>query len=236
MRARFPSSFALDQSSKREDRLVVFEQLQRCLWCVFDGHRGHQVAAHAAQVVPKLWREAMDLREVLLRCNEMARAERLPGGSTALLVATCEDRIWCCSCGDSRAVALLRNGHVQRLSAEHTCAVPAEVSRVRRSAPLCCGRLGGLLPMTRGLGNFDLEAKGFACLPETESVAIHEVQLVILASDGLWDVLSDQETCALVAQGLTAQELVKEARRRGSADDIAVIAPRSRFRGSGCRI
>ena len=155
---------------------MVYEQHERCLWCVFDGHRGSQVAAHAAQTLPTLFEQATELREALLTCNALARSERLPGGSTAVLVATCEGRLWCCSCGDSRAVALLRSGEVVEMSREHSCRVPAEAARVRCHAPLACGRVGGVLPMTRGLGNFDLEREGFACLPETTSLAIQEVR------------------------------------------------------------
>ena len=52
------------------------------------------------------------------------------------------------------------------------------------------------------------------------------MSFLVIASDGLWDVLPDADCCALVSQGLTAEGLAREARRRGSADDIAVIAPR----------
>lgn len=93
------------------------------------------------------------------------------------------------------------------------------------------GRLGGCLPMTRGLGNFRLEADGFACLPDVSCLPICDVEFVVLASDGLWDVLSDEACCALVREwggvvggiGRAAELLAQEARARGSADDIAVV-------------
>mmetsp|Transcript_91995 Transcript_91995/g.197117 ORF Transcript_91995/g.197117 Transcript_91995/m.197117 type:complete len:101 (-) Transcript_91995:41-343(-) len=85
--------------------------------------------------------------------------------------------------------------------------------------------------MTRGLGNFSLEADGFACLPDVASLPRCEVDFVVVASDGLWDVMSDEDCCALVRgwgseawrNGTTADLLTQQARRLGSMDDIAVV-------------
>jgi len=60
-------------------------------------------------------------------------------------------------------------------------------------------------------------------------VALSEVEFVVVASDGLWDVLSDAECCGLVRSFTStnvAAELSSVARRRGSHDDIAVVVGR----------
>merc|ERR1712070_1355642 len=94
------------------------------------------------------------------------------------------------------------------------------------------GRLGGALPMTRGLGNFKLESAGFSCLPDVTAVPCSEVEFVVVASDGLWDVMDDEACCTIVRRALAnnlcpgsgmADYLAAEARRLGSHDDIAVI-------------
>lgn len=233
----YPSVFALNQSSKREDRLTIDVRGADALWAVFDGHRRSDVSGHAAKEFPQLvwahseWpaRPGEALSEALIECNEHAREEELVGGSTAVIVAACGSTIWCCSAGDSRAVAGLRNGGVHRMSVDHTCDRPEEIERVKATGGrISWGRLGGL-PMTRGLGNFHLEAEGFACLPQVGSVPRWEVDFVVVASDGLWDVVSDDECCALIRSWGTdgfnsaADALTARARSLGSNDDIAVI-------------
>jgi len=237
-RSCFPSCFVIDPSAKREDRLVIDTKGGEALWAVFDGHRYPEVAGHASRVLPQLvWDQPtwpstpeLALSNALQQCNELARQEKLCGGSTAVVVATCNGALWCACAGDSRAVVGLKRGGNQRLSTDHTCSLPEEVKRVKMcGGSIALGCLGGVLPMTRGLGNFDLEAEGFACLPQISSVALSEVEFVVVASDGLWDVLSDAECCGLVrsfSSNNVAAELASVARRRGSSDDIAVVVGR----------
>lgn len=247
MRCVCPIHYCLQQGSKGEDRLTVSVRPGGSgdfLAGVFDGHRSHDVAGHAARILPDLvwcslhWPSSPGdaLSSAMYDCHESARREELRGGSTAVVVASTGATIWCCSAGDSGAVAGLRSGGVQRLSAVHTAASSDEVARIRAGGGnLEWGRVGGMLPMTRGLGNFCFEADGFACLPQVSSVPRDDVDFVIVASDGLWDVMTDQECCDLVrdfgggdrANNRVAEHLAAQARSRweahSSIDDIAVI-------------
>lgn len=49
-------------------------------------------------------------------------------------------------------------------------------------------RLGGILLLTRSLGDFDLVQKGLIAEPFISYHLIINEGLLILASDGLWDV------------------------------------------------
>eukprot|EP00440_Ansanella_granifera_P038117 gb/GFBE01041355.1/.p1 GENE.gb/GFBE01041355.1/~~gb/GFBE01041355.1/.p1 ORF type:complete len:311 (+),score=27.00 gb/GFBE01041355.1/:1-933(+) len=239
VRCPYPISYTLNQASEKgQDRIAIDTRNGDAIWAVFDGHFTAQVSGHASQVFPGLvwnqptWPDRPDeaLRCALEQCNESARAEEKSGGSTAVIVAATRDALWCCCAGDSRAVAGLRNGGVQRMSVDHTCDVPEEVARIKaRGGRLSFGRLQGL-PMTRGLGNFHLEDQGFQCIPQVNGVALWEVAFVVVASDGLWDVFkSDKECIDLVREWGTAgmadcaEHLAAHARSLGSVDDIAVI-------------
>ena len=46
---------------------------------------------------------------------------------------------------------------------------------------------------------------------------------VVLASDGFWDKLTSKEITKLVDTGATCEELVDEAIRRGSSDNITIV-------------
>lgn len=232
-----PCSFDLSQK-KGEDRLTIdCRPGGHFLLGVFDGHRTHEVAGHAAQNMPdyvwnsRHWPSAPEeaLRTSLRQCHESARVEGLSGGSTAVVVATAGSTIWCCSAGDSRAVAGLRDGGVRRMSTDHTTKNQEELARIKAEGGRVEWNRLGDLPMTRGLGNFSLEADGFTCTPQVTSYPRREIDFIVVASDGLWDVVSDERACALVREAgialaeTLAENLVEEARRLSSEDDIAVI-------------
>lgn len=239
-RCPYPTAYALKQSMKGEDRLIMDVRLGSgdSLWAVFDGHRSHDVAGHAARIVPGLvwsspyWpsQPGEALRCAIGECHESARREELRGGCTAVVVACTGGVIWCCSAGDSRAVAGCRGGGARRLSVEHIARQPSEIERIQSmGGTVEWGCVGGTLPMTRGIGNFDLEADGFACLPDVLCARRQDVEFVVIASDGLWDVLGDEECVAMVRRfgpgSGAADLLIAEALARGSTDDIAVVVP-----------
>jgi serine/threonine protein phosphatase PrpC len=239
--SRYPTSFILMPApGKGEDRLVMDCCRGETLWAVFDGHRGQEVAGHASRTVPQLVWANMSMSTcpgpgeaistALRHCHEMARNENLRGGSTAVVVATMGEYVYCGSAGDSRVVASLHGGGIVRMSKHHSTSSAEEVARIQAAGGnLEWGRLGGFLPVTRGLGNFDLEADGFSSMPDVTSLPRRQVEFVIIASDGLWDVMSDEDCCRLVRQwGVTAsaERLAITAQQLGSNDDIAVIIAR----------
>jgi protein phosphatase 1L len=68
----------------------------------------------------------------------------------------------------------------------------------------------------------------YFCLQEKEIGP--EDEFLLLASDGLWDVVKDQDACQLVEKELDAEAaakfLTEEAFKRGSADNITCIVVR----------
>jgi len=80
--------------------------------------------------------------------------------------------------------------------------------------------------MTRGLGDFDLETEGFISVPDVRVFPRSEVDFVVIASDGLWDVMNDETCCNLIRQwgpSASAEGLAHMAQQLGSNDDIAII-------------
>mmetsp|Transcript_82922 Transcript_82922/g.130734 ORF Transcript_82922/g.130734 Transcript_82922/m.130734 type:complete len:295 (-) Transcript_82922:176-1060(-) len=233
--SRYPTNFCLlSAPGKGEDRLVVDCRAGETLWAVFDGHRSREVSGFASMTIPQLvwncdWRHRPDeaLIGAFRQCHELARAEGHSGGSTAVVVVTAGDALYCASAGDSRVVAGLHGGGVVRLSVHHSTSVPEEVARIQAAGGnLEMGRLGGFLPMTRGLGDFDLETEGFISVPDVRVFPRSEVDFVVIASDGLWDVMNDETCCNLIRQwgpSASAEGLAHMAQQLGSNDDIAII-------------
>merc|ERR1712232_729838 len=95
--------------------------------------------------------------------------------------------------GDSRSV-LLGNGGVRRVSTDHRPDDPAEARRVAEDGgKVIDGRVGGDLAISRSLGDHRLKAKGVSCVPDVCTCSVACGQVLIIASDGLWDVLSDSD-------------------------------------------
>jgi len=93
------------------------------------------------------------------------------------------------------------------------------------------GRLSGALALTRAFGDFDLQNEGLLCEPYVRTIEVTEPgTAVIMASDGLWDTLSDEEVGNILKENLNIkktteiiQELIALSIRKGSRDNITVM-------------
>lgn len=139
-------------------------------------------------------------------------------------------RIHVANVGDSRAIVCDSSRGESRLSVDHRPTDPSEARRVREEGGfVSMGRVGGELAVSRALGDLHLKTSGVSCRPDVRAHdATRDVALVI-ASDGLWDTLQDNDVSRIIAeQGRSrndqiAQKLVQEAQRRGSMDNIACL-------------
>uniref|UniRef100_A0A0G4IDK9 PPM-type phosphatase domain-containing protein n=1 Tax=Chromera velia CCMP2878 TaxID=1169474 RepID=A0A0G4IDK9_9ALVE len=139
--------------------------------------------------------------------------------------------------GDSRAVVVKSNGEALRLSYDHKAADPAERERVIRAGGVVMrNRVAGQLAIARALGDHALKSdsgdRGLSNVPTIarRDVGVNKDRCLIMASDGVWDVLSDQQAADVVtpllrtSEGpLIAQKLVAAALARGSRDNIVAL-------------
>jgi serine/threonine protein phosphatase PrpC len=114
---------------------------------------------------------------------------------------------------------------------------PLEVARIEKAGGfLFKGRVLGVLAVTRSLGDHMLKDYVIAHPTVNErTLELNELTnssntptFLIIACDGLWDVMRDQEAVNLVQQypgekTRVAQYLVEEALRRGSTDNVTAI-------------
>ncbi|KAF8908748.1 phosphatase 2C-like domain-containing protein, partial [Mucidula mucida] len=144
--------------------------------------------------------------------------------------------LYCANAGDARGV-LCRNGTATRLTQDHKASDKEEENRIRRAGGLVFrGRVFGTLAISRSLGDHlsyeGLHLKesviGTPYISRTE--LNDDDELCIIACDGLWDVLSDQEAVDLVRNINDAQKaselLVKNALEKGSTDNCTVLVVR----------
>lgn len=172
-------------------------------------------------------------------------------GSTAVVAVVCSSHIIVANCGDSRAV-LCRGKEAIPLSTDHKPNREDEYARIKASGGKVFEwnghRVFGVLAMSRSIGDRYLKP---SVIPEPEVMFVpraREDECLIMASDGLWDVMTNEEACEVVRKRLliwhkkngtqpianrglgvdpaaqsAAEYLTNLALQKGSEDNISVI-------------
>ncbi|KAL3511653.1 hypothetical protein ACH5RR_024370 [Cinchona calisaya] len=119
-------------------------------------------------------------------------------GSTAVVAVLCSSHIIVANCGDSRAV-LYRGKEAIALSIDHKPNREDEYARIEASGGKVIQwnghRVFGVLAMSRSIGDRYLKPW---IIPDPEVIFLpraRDDECLILASDGLWDVMSNEEAC-----------------------------------------
>ncbi|CAA7026317.1 unnamed protein product [Microthlaspi erraticum] len=122
-------------------------------------------------------------------------------GSTAVVSVITPEKIVVANCGDSRAV-LCRNGKPVPLSTDHKPDRPDELDRIQEAGGRVIywdgARVLGVLAMSRSIGDNYLKPYVSSEPEVTVTDRTEEDDFLILASDGLWDVVTNEAACSMV--------------------------------------
>ncbi|XWS61065.1 hypothetical protein CRYUN_Cryun07bG0093700 [Craigia yunnanensis] len=136
------------------------------------------------------------------------------GGSTAVVALLMPEHIVVANCGDSRAV-LSRGGKAVPLSFDHKPDRSDELARIEAAGGRVIfvngARVEGILAMSRAIGDKYLKPVVTSEPEITFTKREPEDECLILASDGLWDVLSSDLACEV------ARECLKEGSNGATA-------------------
>ncbi|KAL4388470.1 hypothetical protein GQ457_09G029780 [Hibiscus cannabinus] len=145
-------------------------------------------------------------------------------GSTAVVAIVTPDKIIVANCGDSRAV-LCRNGVAVPLSDDHKPDRHDELLRIEEAGGRVIywdgARVLGVLAMSRAIGDNYLKPY---VIPEPEVTITErtgEDECLILGSDGLWDVVTNETACGVARMCLRAQKPASPP--MSPASDAAVL-------------
>uniref|UniRef100_A0ACD5XEF5 Uncharacterized protein n=1 Tax=Avena sativa TaxID=4498 RepID=A0ACD5XEF5_AVESA len=155
-------------------------------------------------------------------------------GSTAVVAVVGPRHLVVSNCGDSRAV-LCRRGAAIPLSSDHKPDRPDELERIQAAGGRVIfwdgARVFGVLAMSRAIGDSYLKPYVISD-PEVRVLERKdgEDEFLILASDGLWDVVSNEVACNVVRACVRGSR----KRRGGRASPTSNLSPRqSSGSGSG---
>lgn len=234
-----------------EDRFSAAVDLKgdpkQALFGIFDGHGGAKAAQFAAdnlekniiEEIEKLSEENMAeaVKFGYLNTDSQFLKQDLRGGSCCVTAMVRNGNLVVSNAGDCRAV-LSRGGAAEALTSDHRPSRADEKERVENLGgyvDFCRGvwRIQGSLAVSRGIGDRHLK-QWVTAEPETRMLPIEsDMEFLILASDGLWDKVSNQEAVDIArtfvvgvskVDGVAAcKKLAALAASQGSSDDISVM-------------
>jgi len=134
-------------------------------------------------------------------------------GCTSVVAVLKGSMLYVANAGDSRAV-LCRAGVAQDLSMDHKPTLDGEKARIIAAGGFVAdGRVKGSLALSRAIGdmefkqssNLPAEQQMVTALPDVQSLRLSAGdEFLILACDGIWDVMTSQQAVDFVRQRLTA--------------------------------
>lgn len=232
--------------------LSLREDKNSAYFAVFDGHGGPNFAAYCSRHLHDEIVADENFKQGNIGCaikggfltldrklQEDPKQCEL-GGTTAIAVLIKENTIYCGNIGDSRAVASV-GGVVQELSSDHKPYNPDEESRIYRAGGWVeCNRVNGNLALSRAFGDFNFKKRPDLSQEEQVVTANPEIkqfditpshEFIVLACDGIWDVMSNKEVVDFVRHKIS--ENMKPDKICESILDHC-LAPDCRLGGVGC--
>ncbi|KAG8386890.1 hypothetical protein BUALT_Bualt03G0195900 [Buddleja alternifolia] len=209
----------------------------------------------AEEGIESLWREAF-LKSYKSMDKELRSNPNLDcfcSGSTAVTLIKQGSNLFMGNVGDSRAVMGSIDSNKSLVAIQLTVDLKPDLPREAERIKRCKGRVFALqdepevqrvwlphddapgLAMARAFGDFCLKEYGVISIPEfSHRILSDRDKFIVLASDGIWDVLSNEEVVEIVSsaprRSSAARILVESAAREwktkyptSKVDDCAVV-------------
>ncbi|EDQ87626.1 uncharacterized protein MONBRDRAFT_9730 [Monosiga brevicollis MX1] len=183
---------------------------------------------------------------------ERAKSANDTAGSCSTAVVVKGSQVYCGNAGDSKALLFQINEthgvNPVELNERHGTNLKSERKRILAAGGKIApdGSVYGVLFPSRGFGDIDVKADGkpvVICTPngagiddwQPHRLEHSEATWLVVASDGLWDFVVDDQVMSIVAKNqhldhsAIAKKLIDEARLCGSEDDITIIVVRYDF-------
>ncbi|KAL3498984.1 hypothetical protein ACH5RR_041716 [Cinchona calisaya] len=172
--------------------------------------------------------------EVAIDDSNVGEEERAVG-STAVVVMVGPEELVVANCGDSRAV-LCRDGMAMPLSTDHKPDRPDEKERVEAAGGRVINwegcRVQGVLATSRSIGDHYLKPYVISEPEVTVNKRTDSDDFIIIATDGLWDVVSNDVACDVVRRYLNGRMSKKVLKEPGAAEAAAILAELAIAKGS----
>jgi protein phosphatase PTC1 len=228
-----------------EDAHIYFDnfgkQSHQGYFAVYDGHGGRQAVEFIhntlhtnvdEEVTQQSGKVVHALERAFIRTDEQMRQKGImfPGTCSAvgLVQQNSEGKfLYTANVGDTRII-LNRGGTAVRLTKDDKTSDPDEIKRIQDAGGFVAnGRVNGLLAVTRSLGNVQMKQYIISTPHTAETRLTEEDKFFIIACDGVWDVMTDQEAVDMLKNETDptkmSEMLLLASLTRGSTDNITVM-------------
>ena len=208
------------------------------LFGIFDGHGGNDVVKYIKNRLPEIIKTNItknnDPIELCLTSSFHKIDEELKfydsehTGSTATILLIQNNIIYCANVGDSSAF-IIYDSYLKKISTDHKCTDPKEEERILMSGgKITKNRVMGQLVLSRCLGDLYCKKYGVSNTPDISMNKLDgNVKYIVVASDGVWDVVAENDLMKLSqnrknAEGL-CKDLVKLSIDKDTKDNVSCI-------------
>ena len=213
---------------------------EKILFCLFDGHGGDKVSAYLQKnfwkIMKKYLNDSIDGEinyEALFSeiDQEFKHSKYYQIGSTATIIYIKKEirnkkSLYCINIGDTKCILTQTTGS-RKLSYDDLLSDEYEYNRIiNEGGFIKNGRVGGQLMISRAFGDWESKSYGVICTPHIKKIDIDDkCKYVILASDGIWDVLDDLDVYKFTLTAENSKKLcddiIQNALDRESIDNIS---------------
>ena len=208
------------------------------LFCLFDGHGGVNVSQFLQENFYRYFKEMLPMSNPQENFKELFNIidskikdlNLLNIGSTACIIYITKENgkkvLYSANIGDTRSILISSNDY-RRLSYDHRATDTNEYNRIIQSGGIVFGgRVYGTLMLSRAFGDWELKSYGVISEPYVTKININENdKYVIIASDGIWDILDDVDVYEMSKNMDNSKDLcnniVEKALDKGSMDNIS---------------
>lgn len=218
------------------------------IYAVFDGHAGYQCSQFCVD-----WLSAYFVRKYSISHDipsalfatfkqldrDFMESNKKDGTTACVAVLTGHEKLTVANVGDSRALLVRADGTFKPLSVDHKANTPCEVERIRSLGGVVAfnkgWRVEGKLSVSRAIGDLPLKPFVSSDPDILETLIDKEDSFLVLASDGIFDVLSNSQVtttvlsyCGEPANGeyglkYASKLLCDRAKELRSNDNLSVI-------------
>ena len=244
----------LEHRKEMEDFHYIKAVLNKKLCCsyfgLFDGHSGKEVGIYLMENLHKIISQEIknnnvensENMKIIIKNsfekidqeinNQNFKKETGSTGTVLLLYKDIDSKtgksLLCANVGDSKAY-LIKKNEIKIITKDHKCNDAEEVKRIRDTGGVVFReRVFGTLMLTRSFGDKEMKKYGVLSTPDIFCQNIEEDDLfVIIASDGVWDVIEEDEVFKFAQNKISSNELSKKiidlAIERDTHDNISCI-------------
>lgn len=247
MHANFTNFLSVGYSSflgprpTMEDAVCIDSQgNDNILVALFDGHAGFEAADRSSHIIRDEYSKILAsgitdpsdfstmFSGVFGNIQAMLSVEGSEGGCTAAIAMVVKNRVYAAGLGDSRVTRITKTSAV-RLTVDAKPMAVDEYRRLKKEGlgVTVDGRIKRKLAVARALGDFWC-GEGLFVVPDITSFEISDDDVgFVVACDGLWDVMTDEDVGEVVREAKNAEDaatlLKNTALALGSIDNVSVV-------------